>query len=314
MNSISYGYKTIDESKIDIQSFFANSADLTPEFQKNGDVASISTTWVPHDSTRIEVAFLVNLEDIRNCLGLSEQDSINYLLRSYSNGTKRQFVSQIFLLMDRENTADLQIPKFQASGALDVYLEFFVILKEGSSRLLGAPRKSFSNVHRRKWKISLSGDGTQANVYLSEFAKHEDAKNSLYKIHLSPPDDFEDWPLAQQSSVVKIEINNDVPPEMLRSKEFITLLMSDLIWLSIDKFMLQEGGVEMLRSPNMDSGSWLDFAKWYFALIFPPGNFLVDSEWISKKPEIKSRIQSLVAPTLEQNLAKLLKAFEEKNG
>jgi hypothetical protein len=127
------------------------------------------------------------------------------------------------------------------------------------------------------------------------------------------PEDIDDWVQAQQSSVVKIEINKSILPEIIKSKEFVTLLMMDLVWLSIDRFMVEDGGLEILVNRSPDSGTWIDFVRSYFELIFADGLFLVDSRWQNEKSEIKSKIQSILAPTLEDNLDKLQKAFEEKN-
>ena len=314
MNNISYGYNILEEHQVNFSKFLANARDLTSEFVTNNDIGSISSTWVPHDITEVKMDFFVNLQEIQSSLGLNEKDRLDYLLRGYSSGTKRQFVSSNFRLVDGENKAILEIPEFQTSGSLDVYLEIFVSLSENAIRSNGAPRKSFSNVFRRKWKIILSGDGSQANVYLSDFSNSQEARNALYRIHLQLPPEFDDWPHVQQSSVVKIEVNKSIPEDVLRSKQFATLLMTDLVWLTIDKFMIEYEGINMLRNPNPNSGSFLDFAHSYFCLIFPEGDFLIDSTWKSQKPEILSKIQSLVAPTLEQNLDKLLKAFEETNG
>ena len=293
----SFGYNVPDLITFQHTSLVINGVDqnVLGELIDEFDLTSHWTSSLP---INVSMGFQIDLLRIREAMGLSLQDKIRLQLHSYSSGTKLQHVGSSSIAIEGNNHATLSVPAGEAAETLKLNATLVVELSPTGSRRIGAPVLNLSRIFTRTWNLKLSGAQSQANVVAVDFSNRSRWKKSLWRIQVKRLPDLDSWLLAQQSNVLRIEINK-IYIELFVDPLFQVLLMTDIAVQALDEALQNDEISEFLSSNRDADGTWSIFVKSIFQSLFPEGGHLVKQKWKDNQEDLRTSIQSIVASGLE---------------
>jgi hypothetical protein len=206
--------------------------------------------------------------------------------------------TELVSITGEQVVAKLTIPRWEISQSFDLHAAMICKFDRSTPRKTGAPVISNSKLIEKTWRFALSGSHTQANVLHDDFSK--DAKNSqsIWKIHLEDPSDFETWIQAQHSSVLRIVVNQDLQ-DFVKQESVQALLMTDLVMIALQSVMEDDERLQYIQSGSYPEGTWVQFIKKYYDLVFIAHSFRVKEQWQNEQAEIRARVQHLMRMNLE---------------
>ena len=312
MQVISFGFNTADERVLFLEVIKINQRNLTEHFSKGQLSASIADSWVPHLSSTVHIQFRVDSEIFSDQVTLSEGSEVFCALRAYSPGVSKQFATHAKPLKFGSQSLDLELAPFSISERLDLFLEFFVKVKPEAAVKIGAPVRSFSNIFQKRFSIDIGGDESQLNIHFADFSALREMKSALWKIEIDLPADPDDWLLLEIGRVLTVKLNSAFPEELFTLPEINTLMLSEIYYLIISKFMSSEESRELIEQKSINVGSWINLGRSISQLAF--GQSLdIRGTWQGNKEEILARLQNHVYPLVQnrvENLQKLKAGIE----
>ncbi len=303
MKTFSYGYNTLAEKAVRIHKVFFNSRDVSNEIEITSDIQA-SALWLPSQETTIKFEIEVDEQALQTQLTKQDGDAFFVVLRSNCRGTKKQ-KSSLPQPLTIVNELELVFNPFEVSDAIDFYIEIFSNFEDDQDRPFGAPVRKYSILFSKKITAHLTGIESRVNVLTKNFENIPGIKAAMWNITLNLPQEIDEWSQLQQSEVVTIEINNKIDSKVINSPEFITLLITDLIYTSLSKFMVDDDRLTLLQDSEIDSESWLIFVRQFYNALFA-GYPDPKQIWDEESSRIRSEIQSKIAPSTRKKLDFLL--------
>ena len=296
-NFFSLGYNLANPQSIIPRSISMNDHEYSAELE-NPDPINVTSWWNPEVVTKIDGLFDIQLEDIYADCSLNSSDEIYLAVYAYSPGTKLLHQGEIVPISDGQVSAGIIIPAFELANAVDFHAAIICRFPADSPRKVGAPVISNSKLAGKSWRFALSGSHTQVNVLNDDFSLDARTEHSIWKIHLEDTSDYDEWLIAQHSSVLRITVNQDLQ-EFVKQDHVQALLMTDLVMTALQSAIEDDERLLFLQSGFYPEGTWVQFIKKYFDLVFVNQTLGVRDYWHNEQPEIRSRIQHLMHGNLE---------------
>lgn len=294
---VSLGYNLASEESLVATSILINDYEFADQLV-NGESLNLSGWWSPTLPTKISGVFNVDSSQIYEDCHLNQGDQLFIELFTYCSGTKIQHHGEPIAILNREVSFVLDIPAEQIAGKIELFAVLLIRFENNLPRKMGSPIAPNSRLMERSWKFQLSGSHTQANVTLADFSLDPKIENSFWKIQIEDDLDFESWLEVQHSSVVKIVLNESYV-EAFTQPEIQALLMTDLVLFSLENSLADDERLRFLQGAGDAEGSWAQYVKQMFNLIFSTGQIGIREYWRDSQSEIRTRIQHLMNMQLD---------------
>jgi hypothetical protein len=296
-NYFSLGYNEPDSESLIPVTFRINGHEYSNELGLQEQI-SLTKWWNPETITQIDCLFDIDIKEIFAQCNLNSSDELFLTVYSYSSGTKLMHQGEIIPIHDSQVAAQIIIPEFELAQSLDLYGAIICRFSTEFPRKVGAPFIQNSRLLKRSWRFSLAGSHTQVNVFYEDFSSDPMTSLSAWKIEIDDPQDYESWLLAQHSIVLKVVINQNLQ-DFVKQDGVQALLMTDLVLLALDSSIDDDERLSFLQSDSVPEGTWAQFLKKYFDLIFNRQHFGIREYWHSDQSEIRNRVQHLMRGNLE---------------
>ena len=263
-----------------------------------GESINLSGWWTPALSTKISGVVSLNYEQIYEDCALNASDVLYLEIFTYCSGTKLQHHCEPILIQGQQVSFSLDIPSEQISGKIELFAVILTRFENDLARKGGAPIASNSRLLEKSWKFQLTGSHTQANVTVADFSIDSRIENSFWRLQIEDDLEIETWLEVQHSSVVKIVLNE-------RHLDFFShagvqaLLMTDLVMLSLENSLSDDERLSFLQGIGNAEGTWAQYVKQMFNLVFSSGQIGVREYWRDSQSEIRTRVQHLMNTQLE---------------
>ena len=265
---------------------------------------SISDRFAPWIAIRIEIHLGVDLERIREHLGLNKGDVLLAGLGTYGKDMALRHNCLPVTVIADECLLALEIPPYECANSLAAEVTLAILRDSDIPTPAGMPMIPFSKVWSLPFRISLTGDLARANVLEKDFSDEPRFAGAMWRVELNAPESVEDWLVAETSTVVTVLVNS------AREAEYSTptassLLMTDIAVAAIDKmfdtFTDSSSLNEILQavwSPPKDCGSWLLFLQSVCRTTLGGTQFGASERWKNDREVCHTRLQAVAARTL----------------
>jgi hypothetical protein len=294
---VSKGYNELQASDLNVKVIEVNGEYHDPSLSS----MILSSNWIADSSTNIQFFADIDLEKIKQDFQLSDKDELTAVLRSYCKATTIQHFGQPAQLVDNKIKLELLIPPFEWADQSNLKISIIHNLVDNDGFLPGKAILNKSRLYERSWSFVLSGSYSRSDVQSVAFAAGSGKKNGLWEIIVTAPIEIDSWITVEQSSVVRIRVNEERLTE-IEIPQVEMLLKVDMIMSSLEALFnadispdVRDEIFEMISAPPKDSGSWLRFLSSIFPIAFPQGSLGATQFWHGRKDEIRTRIQSYVS-------------------
>ena len=270
------GYNVPDLQTLLPLSLYINGVE-NQNFSEGIDEYDLTKSWTPNHPLNLIIYFDVDAAAIYASSNLSRKDRVLLSLHTYSSGTKLQHVGTFTEIHDGENIAQIEIPPGEIAETIVVFATLTVKLAIDQFR--------------------LSGSQSQANVVLVDFSQKPRWKKSMWHVQTRKMPDLDSWLIAQQSNMLRVELNRDYS-ELMLQPQFQALLATDISIQALDDAIRNDEIFEFLLSESDGYGTWSIFVKTIFREIFPVRGVNVRQTWEQNQEEIRSIIQNLMTVSL----------------
>ena len=297
---ISRGYLECDPTSVRVLE--AKIANATCDIS-SGEV-SISDRFAPWIAIRIEINLGIDVERIRERLDLSQDDFLIAGIGTYGKDMALRHNCKPVTVTEDQCWLSLEIPPYECANSLAAELTLAIVRESERPIAPGMPRIPFSRVWSLPFRISLTGDLARANVLERDFSDDPRFARAMWRVELNAPETFEDWLVAETSTVVTVLVNSAMESEY-SSPSASALLMTDIAVAAIDKmfdtFAEATSLNEVLQavwSPPKDCGSWLLFLQSVCRTTLGETYFGAGERWRADREVCHTRLQSVAAKTL----------------
>ena len=290
------GYNVPDLQTLLPLSLYINGVE-NQNFSEGIDEYDLTKSWTPNHPLNLIIYFDVDAAAIYASSNLSRKDRVLLSLHTYSSGTKLQHVGTFTEIHDGENIAQIEIPPGEIAETIVVFATLTVKLAIDQFRNGGAPVINLSRLVTKSWTFRLSGSQSQANVVLVDFSQKPRWKKSMWHVQTRKMPDLDSWLIAQQSNMLRVELNRDYS-ELMLQPQFQALLATDISIQALDDAIRNDEIFEFLLSESDGDGTWSIFVKTIFREIFPVRGVNVRQTWEQNQEEIRSIIQNLMTVSL----------------
>jgi hypothetical protein len=294
---ISKGYNELKDSDLKIKVIEINGDYHDP----SSGAISLSSNWIADSPTLIKIFAELDMDGLQSNYQLSENDKLKGVLRSYCKSTAMQHFGKPVALIGNEITLEILIPEFEWSDQATLKMSITHDSVDNLSFIPGKAILDKSRLGEREWSLVLSGTYSRSDVQSVSFASAGGKNNGFWEISITPPIDIDSWLTVEQSSVVRIRINENRVEE-LDIPQIQMLLKVDMIMSALDAVFDAEISedarnevLEMIFMAPDGSGSWLRFLSNVLPIAFPQGLLGITQFWHGRKDEIRTRIQSYVS-------------------
>lgn len=294
---VSLGYNMASVDSMVATSISINDYEFADQLV-DGENVNLSGWWTPTLPTKISGVFTVDISQIYEDCDLNSSDQLYLEIFTYCSGTKIQHQSESIAILGKDVFFKLDIPAEQIAGKLELFAVILIRFEYEFPRKMGSPMASNSRLLERSWKFQLSGSHTQANITVADFSFDPKIENAFWKIQIEDDLEFESWLEVQHSSVVKIVLNESYL-EVFSLLEIQALLMTDLVLFSLENSLFDDERLSFLQGIGDAEGSWAQYVKQMFNLIFSAGQIGIREYWRDSQPEIRARVQHLMNSQLE---------------
>jgi hypothetical protein len=294
---VSKGFNELQLSEIEVKVIEINGDSHDP----SQSAVLLSSNWIADSPTLIRIFAETNYDQIKEYLNLSEEDKLVAVLRSYCRTTTMQHFGIPSSVSNNKMELELLVPSFEWADQADLRLSIVHDTVDNYGFIPGKAILSKSRLFERSWSLVLSGSYSRSDVQSVDFGSGDGKKNGIWEIIVAPPIDIDSWITVEQSSVVRIRVNEDRIAE-LEIPQVEMLLKVDMIMSALGSIFdpdlsgdARDEIIEMIFNPPNGSGSWLRFLSHVFPVAFPQGSLGVTQFWNGRKDEIRTRIQSYVS-------------------
>jgi len=294
---VSKGFNELQVSDIDVKAIEVSGHNHDPS---QGSLV-LSSNWIADSPTLISVFAEINFDQIKEDFNFSEEDKLTAVLRSYCKTTTMQHFGIPYSLSNNKMELELLIPSFEWADQSNLKLSIIHNTVDNQGFIPGKAILSKSRLFERSWSLVLSGSYSRSDVQSVDFGNGDGKKNGMWEIIVAPPIDIDSWMTVEQSSVVRIRVNEDRITE-LEIPQVEMLLKVDMIMSALESIFdpdisgdARDEIIEMILMPPNGSGSWVRFLSHIFPVAFPQGSLGVTQFWNGRKDEIRTRIQSYVS-------------------
>jgi hypothetical protein len=300
MNSfLSLGYNQAEDSRISLENLKVNGIDLPLLFNDSTEY-NLSDWWTPSTETTLEASLAIDINGIYSDCLLLPTDILQITVHSYCVGTRIQHFKTMLLPRVQYQDLTLTIPSGEWSKSTEISIIISAVIgqNELGDRAIGAPVINKSRLTAKKFRLRLSGSQTQGNVLVKDFEKSSSFANSIWRIFINDQLSIDEWMKVEHSQILRIEIN-EAFQDVINSKHFQVLMMTDVVLASLDTVFKNEEKLEHLRNYDFDSGSWVRYLKNCYSSVFENGELSVTQKWRENQLELRSRIQNIVSKNME---------------
>jgi hypothetical protein len=294
---VSKGYNELLTSDLEVKVVEVNGEYHDPSL---GSIV-LSSNWIADSSTNIQIFADIDLDRIKREFQFSEKDELTAVLRSYCKATTLQHFGQPVPLVDNIVKLNLLIPPFEWAEQSNIKISIIHMAVDNYGFIPGKAILNKSRLYERSWSFVLSGSYSRSDVQSVAFGASDGKKNGLWEIIVSAPIEIDSWITVEQSSVIRIRVNEERVAD-IEIPQVEMLLKVDMIMSSLEAVFnadISPGArdeiFEMMSIPPIGSGSWLRFLSNIFPIAFPQGSIGATQFWHSRKDEIRTRIQSYVS-------------------
>ena len=306
MQKYSCGYTRFTDKVITVQHLVLNniSYDINDLASSRLD---ISRTWLPLTENQVKLEYALDESLMQQTVPINKGDEFYVQLVATCRSTKYQFSSEPSKLKTSGSVV-LEIPAFVLANSFKITFYCFIKIKNGDiERIKNSAMRNYSILYQREINVLLSGDEAQISVFSADFSERY-YKDALWNINFDLPNELEYWPSLELSNVLTIMVNKNIPIDIINEKNNLTLLVTDIVFLTFSKFFENEDSYEMLLSEEA-AGSWVVFARNYFRLVFKE-EYSPRQLWDRDKEIVLRNCQSVSSQLLSRAHGKLAESLK----
>jgi hypothetical protein len=300
LSKIATGFSRLPNSAVTLSNIKFNNNLIKVE--PNG-LYDASLTWLPNSPTKLELTYTLDEAIFKNKIPNVEGDKFFIQIKSSCRATRKQF-GQSIQELKMFGQLSLTMPSWSIYGSVRIHVEIFVKLADQQElRPLNSANVNYACIHNQFIDIKLDGDQGRISIFASDFSK-TNYKDALWNVNLDLPKDLATWVDLDLPEVLSINVNQNMDNEQLNSPLVLSLLLTDLIMLTLAKFMDNDEALALLDS-NEARGTWLKFARNYFELLFN-GEPFPNIMWHADKESIQRKVQSISVGLVNRSHKKIL--------